>query len=272
MSAMTHTNAHRYKAELLVRLPPIAVPFRVAINGGCDLTRKCAGAGDYIAEEIQMPLLNSGVVTASWTPHTRSDSSTFTATFAGYAEPNGDFIRFGNAHSRDILHTDINYRGQIHQHDKSMKLVPLQMINRRRIALLSLMQTLELNVDWRIPEWFYMPWSMWWAEYGDLPARLQSRRPSGALMFNICEAVMVYLSFNPGPSESFLSNTGITKQTMEAIDEAIDHVVYALGNTGTFEFRQIVFGRVTVIPFPMYAPPGSGLEGSSGVVEQLLGW
>ena len=255
---------------MLIRPTPTELPFRVAVNGGCDLAGKFVGVGDYMAEEIQMPLPNSGIVTASWTPRARSDGSTFTATFAGYIEPNGDFMRFDNAHYRDMLHTDINYRGHIRKHDGRMDLGSFQLINRRRVALLSLMQTIELNVDWRIPVWFYMPWSMWWAEYGDFPAKLQSRKPSDALLSNICEAVMAYLSFYPGPSESFLSSTGISRQTMEAIDEAIDRIVFAIGNAGTFEFRQVVFGRVTVLPFPMYAPPRSKLEGPSDIVKPLL--
>jgi len=87
--------AQAYRAELLMRPTAIAVPFRVAINGGCDLARKCVGAGDYIAEQIQMPLPNAGNIGASWTPDKHRDGSTFTATSAVYTEPSGDFIRFG---------------------------------------------------------------------------------------------------------------------------------------------------------------------------------
>lgn len=43
-----------------------------------------------------------------------------------------------------------------------------------------------------------------------------------------------------------------------------------IANTGTFEFRQIVFGHLLMVPFPMYAPPGSKLEGPIDVVEPLL--
>lgn len=259
-----------YRAELLVRSTPIAVPFRIAINGGCDLARKCAGAGDYVAEEIQMPLPNAGIIVASWTPGKHSDGSTFTATFAGYTEASGDFIRFDNAHDRDVLHMDIRYRTQISQHDKSMYLVPLQAINRCRVALLSLMQVLEQEIDWRIPVWFYMPWSMWWEEYTDYPAKLRSRKPSGVLMCNICEAIMAYLSFKPESSKSFLSSSGMTKQTMETIEEALDRVVHGFRTKGTFEFSQIVFGHVTVLPFLMYAPPGSKLDGPSEIMKTVL--
>lgn len=262
--------AQAYRAELLMRPTAIAVPFRVAINGGCDLARKCVGAGDYIAEQIQMPLPNAGNIVASWTPDKHRDGSTFTATSAVYTEPSGDFIRFDNAHDRDVLHTDMRYHAQIRQHDDSMNLGPLQMVNRRRVALLSLMQELEQRVNWRIPVWLYMPWSMWWDEYGDFPAKLQSRRPPGVLMSDMCEAVMAHLSFNPESSKSFLSGSGMTKGTIEAIEEAVDRVVYSFRSKGTYEFRQISFGRVTVLPFPMYAPPGSKLEGPDETVKPLL--
>lgn len=262
--------AQAYKAELLIRPAATALASRVAINGGCDLARKCVGAGDYIAEQIQMLLPNAGDIVASWTPHKHRDGSTFTATSAVYTEPSGDFIRFDNAHDRDILHTDMKYHAQICQHCGSMDLGPLQMVNRRRVALLSLMQELEQRVNWRIPVWFYMPWSMWWDEYGDFPEKLRGRRPSGILMSGMCEAVMAYLSFNPESSKSFLSGSGMRKETIETIEDAVDHVVYGFRSKGTYEFSQILFGRVTVLPFPMYAPPGAKLEGPDEIVRQLL--
>ncbi len=108
--------AAQYKAELLVRPSVSSTATRVAINGGCALAPKCKGMGDYIAEQIQMPLPNSGTLTASWTPRKHTDGSTFTATFAGYHEINRDFIRYDNAYLRDVLHMDSNYRGQIQKH------------------------------------------------------------------------------------------------------------------------------------------------------------
>lgn len=264
-----YVTGEAYRAELLIRPQPLSRVFRVAVNGGCNLARKCVGVADYVAEEIQMTLPNSAVVTASWTPRVRSDGSTFPATFAEYAELGGDFIRFDNAHEREILHMDVNYHGQTGKHDEQISLTDLQIVNRRRVALLRLMQTLE-PLNWRIPVWFYMPWCVWWSEYRDFPEELRRRKPLGIMMSNVCEAVLAYLSFNPDSSKAFLNPTGLAKVTMESINEAIDHVMHVFSKTGMFEFRQIVFGRITVIPFPMYAPPKARLEGPNELLKKML--
>lgn len=267
---MNHTIAQDYKAELLVHPPSPTIPLRFSVNGGCLLPSKCSGTGDYVAEEIQMTLPNSATITATWIPRKYRDGSSFTCTFAGYAEPDGSFMRFDNAHNRDVLHADSQYHGQSKEHEENIELNYMKSINRRRIALVRLMETLEQNVNWRIPVWFYMPWCMWWSEYADFPEKLFNRKPQGVLLSNICEAVMAYVCFNPNTSKQFLTSTGITRQTLDDINEAIERVTFSIANTGTFEFRQIVFGHLLMVPFPMYAPPGSKLEGPIDVVEPLL--
>ena len=264
---MNGTIAQGYKAELLIRLTSTTIPFRFAVNGGCNLGSKCSGARDYIAEEIQMPLMNSAQVTAGWRPGKRDDGSTFTATSAQYRGPGNDFFRFDNAHDRDVLHVDAHYKGQSRKHDERMGLGQFQMINRRRIALIRLMQTLEQNVDWRIPVWFYMPWCMWWPQYADFPETLRKRKPASVLVSNMCEAVLAHLCFSPDVTREFLASTGITRVTLESIDEAMDRVGFEFAKTGGFKVRQVILGHLTIVPFPMYAPPGSRLEGSSQLIE-----
>ena len=262
--------ATEYKAELLVRPSLSSMAVRIAINGGCNLAPKCKGMGDYIAEQIRMPLPNSGTLTASWTPRKHTDGSTFTAAFAGYDELNGDYIRFDNAHSRDILHMDSNYKGQIQKHEWNLTLKDFQMLNRRRVALIQLMRILEQNVAWQIPVWFYMPWCMWWGEYADFPHKLRERKPGNILITDLCEAVMAYVCFVSGTPKAVLTDTGIARQTIEAINEAVDRVVFELNKANAFEFKTVVLGHTIILPFLMYAPPGSKLEGPSEVIDPLV--
>ncbi len=259
-----------YKAELLVRPSSASVAIRIAINGGCNLAPKCKGMGDYVAEQIRMPLPNLGTVTASWTPKKHTDGTTFTATFAGYQEENGSYIRFDNAYNRDVLHMDSDYNGQIKRHDWDLNLLDIKITNRRRVALVRLMQTLERNVAWQIPVWFYMPWCMWWQEYADFPQKLYERKPESFPITDFCEAVMAYVSFGSESSESVLTGTGIARKTVEAIEEAINRVTFSLGKTGTFEFEKILFGHTIILPFLMYAPPGSRLEGPGEIIDPLV--
>jgi len=259
-----------YKAELLVRPSIYSPATRLAINGGCALAPKCKGMGDFVAEQIQMPLPNSGTLTASWTPRKHTDGSTFTATFAGYHEINRDFIRCDNAHHRDVLHMDSNYRGQIQKHEWDLTLTDFQMLNRRRVALIQLMRVLEQNVAWQIPVWFYMPWCMWWEAYSDLPHRLRERKPANILITDFCEAVMAYVCYFSTLNQGVVSDSGIAKKTIEAIEDAIDRVVFELTRTGAFEFKAIVLGQTIILPFLMYAPPGSKLEGPDEIIVPLV--
>jgi len=243
---------------------------RIAINGGCGLASKCRGMGDYVAEQIRMPLPNSGTVTASWTPRKHTDGTTFTATFAGYEESNREFIRFDNARNRGVLHMDSHYRGRSQKHQWNLDLTDFQMINRRRVAIIQLMRVLEKNVAWQIPAWFYMPWCMWWEEYANFPHKLHERKPESIFMTDMCEAIIAYVCLNRDVSKPVLTDTGIAKLTVEAINEAIDRVVFALNRANTFEFEVIIFGHTTILPFLMYAPPGAKLEGPNEVMEPLL--
>ena len=258
-----------YKAELLVRSSPSTTAIRITINGGCNLASKCQGFGDYVAEQIQMPLPNSGTITASWTPRKYIDGTTFTATFAGYKKQNDSF-RFDNAHDRDVLHMDSYYKGQGKKHEWNLNLPDLKMINRRRVAVIQLMRVLEDNVAWQIPVWFYMPWCMWWQEYTDFPHKLYERKPRGFRITDFCEAVMAYVSLHSDGSELVATGTGIAKQTVAAIEEAIDRVTFSLEKTGIFEFERILFGRTIILPFMMYAPPGSRLEGPNKIIGGLV--
>jgi len=267
---MDNTLKQGYKAELLVRPSSSSIAIRIAINGGCGLAPKCKGMGDYVAEQIRMPLPNSGIVTASWTPRKHTDGTTFTATFAGYEEPSGEFIRFDNARNRDVLHMDSYYRGRTQKHQWKLNLKDSQMINRRRVALIQLMRVLEKNVDWQIPAWFYMPWCIWWEEYANFPPKLHKRKLESIFMTDMCEAIMAYVCLNPDVPEPVRTDTGIAKRTLEAINEAIDRVVFALDRTSTFEFKVIIFGHTTILPFLMYAPPGAKLEGPNEFIEPLL--
>ncbi len=216
-----------------------------------------------------MTLPNSGAVTASWAPKKRRDGSLFTATFAGYKELSGDFIRVDNAHSRDTLHVDSRYHGWTAEHDENVDLVQFQLVNRRRLAVVRLMQILEQTVCWQIPAWFYMPWCVWWEEYRDFPEKLRHRKPQGVLMSNMCEAVLACLCFEPSITSRFVAPTGISKVPMDAIEESINRVVFAFEKAGTFELRQIVFGRLEIVPFLMYAPPGSKIQGPEELLKQL---
>lgn len=252
---------NEYKAELLVRPSSSPTTIRIAINGGCGLASKCKGMGDYVAEQIEMPLPNLGTVTASWTPRKHTDGTTFTATFAGYKEQNNTF-RFDNAHNRDVLHMDCHYKGQKNKkHEWDLILSDLKMINRRRIAVIRLMQVLEENVAWQIPVWFYMPWCMWWQEYADLPDKLRRRKPANIFITDLCEAVMAYVCLGSDTSKAVLTDRGIARQTIEAINEAIDRVVFELSKASSFEFKTVVLGHTIILPFLMYAPPGSSLSG-----------
>lgn len=259
-----------YRAELLVR-PSIHSPAtRIAINGGCDLASKCRGMGDYIAEQIQMPLPNSGTLTASWTPRKHTGGNTFTATFAGYHEPNHDFIRYDNAHHRDVLHLDSNYRGQIQRHEWDLTLTDFHIANQRRVALIQLLRLLEQNLAWQIPVWFYMPWCMWWETYSDFPHKLRERKPANILITDFCEAVMAYVCFFSNSNQAVVTDNGIAKKTIEAITEAMDRVVFELTRSDAFEFEAIVLGQTIILPFLMYAPPGSILEGPDEIVGPLI--
>jgi hypothetical protein len=259
-----------YKAELLVRPSISSRATRVAINGGYALAPKCKGMGDYVAEQIQMPLPNSGTLTASWTPKQHIDGGTFTATFAGYHEINRDFIRYDNAHLRDVLHMDSNYRGKIQKHEWDLALADFQMVNRRRIALTQLLRVLEQNVAWQIPVWFYMPWCMWWEAYSDFPHKLRERKPANILITDFCEAVMAYVCFFSNLRQGVVTDSGIAKKTAEAIEDAIDRVVFELTRTGAFEFKVLVLGKMIILPFLMFAPPGSKLEGPDQIIVPLL--
>jgi hypothetical protein len=209
-----------------------------------------------------MPLLNSGVVTANWKPRVRRDGNDFTATYAGYQDVNG-FIRYDNAHVRNTLHVDICYREQHHKHAEPIDLGIIKMINRRRESLQSLMLMLEKNVEWRIPVWFYMPWTMWWEDYRDLPDKLKTRKPDGIPISFICEAVMANLAFNPTYSEP--GTRRMAKFSLETIEDATNRFIYDLSKTGQYELEAIVFGETIIVPFPMYAPPGSKIEASAGL-------
>lgn len=240
---------------------------RVAINGGCNLTSKCLGADDKIAEQIQMPLPNSGTITATWLPRLRNDHSMFTSAFAGYEDPDGHF-RFDNAHNRGILHMDADYKGNALTHEFGINLSALEMINRRRAPLIGLLQTLERNVSWRIPIWFYMPWSIWWDTYSDFVEKIRERKPSSINMTNFCETITAYVNLNPELAKP--SITGVTSHTIEAIEEAVNSVTYMLNKKGAFEFRRVMLGTVLLLPFLMYAPPGSRIEGPSELVNTLI--
>ena len=259
-----------YKAELLVRPSILSPATRVAINGGCALLPKCKGIGDYVAEQIQMPLPNSGTLTASWIPRKHTDGSTFIATFAGYHEPNHDFIRFDNAHNRNVLHLDSDYRGRIQKYEWNLTLTDFHAVNRRRIALIELMRVLEYNVDWQIPIWFYMPWCVWWGEYSDFPHKLLEQKPANIFITDFCEAVMAYVCFFNTSNQAVMTDKGIAKKTIEAIEEALDRVVYELSKTGAFDFKAIILGKTIILPFLMYAPPGSKLEGPDEIIVPLV--
>jgi hypothetical protein len=267
---MVQNLAAEYTAELLVRPSVLSPATRIAINGGCTLAPKCKGMGDYVAEQIHMLLPNSGTLTASWTPRKHTDGNTFIATFAGYHEFNGDFIRFDNAYNRDILHMDSNYRGQRKKHEWNLTLSDSQILNRRRIALIQLMRVLEQNVAWQIPVWFYMPWCMWWEAHSDFPHKLRERKPANILITDFCEAVMAYVCFFSTSNRAVVTGSGIAKKTIEAIEEAMDHVVCELTRTDVFEFKAIVLGQTIILPFLMYAPPGSRLEGPDEIIIPLI--
>lgn len=259
----------RYKAELLIRRTSPSQTVRIAVNDGCNLLSQVRGIADYMAEQISMPLSNLGTVTATWIPRVRNDGTPFIATFAGYEETNGHFIRWDNAHSRDELHLDFEYRGEKRCHDMPVNLNCFRQADRRRIALVSLMQFLEREVDWHVPVWFYMPWSLWWDEYGDFPERLRERTPSGTLMTNMCEAVMLYASLGPDTSRAFQLDAAGNLRTMDAIMESIDRLSSAFVRGETLTWNVITVGYQWIVPFPIFIPPGSKFEGPIGTIQQL---
>ncbi len=259
-----------YRAELLVRPTILSPATRIAINGGCSLAPKCKGMGDFVAEQIQMPLPNFGTLTASWTPRKHTDGNTFTATFAGYHESSHDYIRYDNAHSRDFLHMDSNYRGQTIKHKWDLTLTDFHIVNRRRVALIQLLRLLEQNMAWQMPVWFYMPWCMWWETHSDFPYKLRDRKPANISITDFCEAVMAYVCFFSDFQQAVVTDSGIAKKTIEAIDEAMDRVVFELTRNNAIEFKTVVLGQTIILPFLMYAPPGSKLEGPNEIVGPLV--
>jgi len=262
--------SEKYKAELIMRISAAAPPqpIHIKINGGCDLERKYRGFGDLVAESIYMRLPSSAIVTANWIPKKRRDESIFTASFAGYEEPSGDFIRLDNAHNRDTLHVDMDFRQRKLKHSKMVMLSGVKLINRRRIALQSLMGTLERDVNWQIPIWFYMPWCFWWPEFSDFGEWLRKHLPPGLSITEMCEAVLAYLSFNVNQSQQYLNGTGTLKHTIETIEDAIDRITLSFSKTGEYEFSQLIRGHVVIIPFPMYAPSGSEITGLIEITKQ----
>ena len=64
-----------------------------------------------------------------------------------------------------------------------------------------------------------MPWCMWWEEYGDFPNKLREREPANVLITDLCEAVMAYVCLISDTSKAILTDTGIARQTIEAINE-----------------------------------------------------
>lgn len=262
--------ASQYKAELLVR-PSLNQPITgIAVNGGCQLGAKCAGTADYLAEQIQMGLPNGASITAYWIPKTYANRQTYTAAFAGYNEPNGDNIRFDNAHQRGILHLDSQYRGRTQKHKQSLSLPPLKVINRRRVALIELLRVLETNVDWRAPIWFYMPWCMWWEQDRDFPDKLRQKKPTSIPVVDFCEAVLAYVSLESDMDSFKRQPHGVAKITVDVVDEAADRVAFDLNKFGQFEYQAIVFGHTTILPFLMYAPPGASIQGPPDIVNPLL--
>ena len=142
--------------------------------------------------------------------------------------------------------------------------------NRRRVALIQLLRLLEQNLAWQIPVWFYMPWCMWWETYSDFPHKLRERKPGNILITDFCEAVMAYVCFFSNSNQAVVTDNGIAKKTIEAITEAMDRVVFELTRTDAFEFEAIVLGQTIILPFLMYAPPGSKLEGPGEIVAPLI--
>jgi len=253
-----------------VRPSPHLLATGIAVNGGCNLASKCKGMGDYLAEQIQMGLPNDATITANWLPRMDSNHQTFTATFAGYQALDGDYIRFDNAHERDILHLDSKYKGRMQQHAESLSMPRLQIINRRRVALIELLRVLEQNIDWRIPVWFYMPWCMWWEQDLDFPNKLQRQKPPKLPIAEFCEAVMAYVSMTSDIPFVSCQPRGLAKVTADVIEEAADRVAYDLEKSGQFEYQTIVFGHTTILPFLMYAPPGATIKGPPDIIGLLI--
>jgi len=259
-----------YRAELLIRRTAFARPITIRVNGGCNLLQRVGGAADYIAEQIHMPLPIPSTITVTWIPGEHHNGTPFIRAFAGYEEPNRDYIRWDNAHNRDTLHLDVNYRGRTSSHDERIDLRRFQWTDRRRIAIVQLLQTLELNLDWRIPVWFYMPWSFWWDEYSDLPYHVRERTPPSVSIARMCEAIMYYASFSPDTSRAFQVGAAGNWRTMDAIMESMDRVASAIARGETLSWNVSVLGYLLIVPFPIYAPLGSQFEGPSQTVQRLV--